>query len=73
QLTLAQGAISALERSVGRGVRGVTFEGRGDITVLFDGIPFPVTFGAPSDSMIVLEDQVMYYLHSKLLYYGELK
>jgi hypothetical protein len=35
----------------------VTFEGRGAITVLFDGIPFPVTFGAPSDSMIVLEDQ----------------
>jgi POTRA domain, FtsQ-type len=57
QLTLAQGAITVLERAVERSVTSVTFEGRGDLTVTFDRVPFPVTFGAPSDSMVVLEDQ----------------
>lgn len=57
QLTLAQGAIPVLEKAVDRPVRSLTFESRGDISVTFEQVPFPVVFGAPSDSMTVLEDQ----------------
>ena len=57
QLTLAQGAISVLERSVQRSVRSISFEGKGDMSVAFDRVPFPVVFSASSDSLAVIEDQ----------------
>jgi hypothetical protein len=57
QLSLAQGAISVLERSVQRSVRSISFEGKGDMSVAFERVPFPVVFSASSDSVAVIEDQ----------------
>jgi hypothetical protein len=58
QLELAQRAITALERSVELPVESISFEGKGDISVDFDRLPFPVVFGSSSsDSVAVIEDQ----------------
>jgi hypothetical protein len=58
QLDLAQRAITALERSVELPVESISFEGKGDISVDFDKLPFPVVFGSSSsDSSAVIEDQ----------------
>jgi POTRA domain, FtsQ-type len=58
QLQLAQTAIRALEVGVGLPVESITFEGRGDLSVDFSSLPFPVVFGAPSvDALPVIEDQ----------------
>jgi hypothetical protein len=58
QLDLAQRAITVLERSVELPVESITFEGKGDISVDFDKLPFPVVFGSSvSDSSAVIEDQ----------------
>jgi hypothetical protein len=60
QLKLAQDAIRVLERSVGLSVQSITFEGKGDISVDFQSLSFPVVFGASStvsDSTVVIEDQ----------------
>jgi hypothetical protein len=58
QLDLAQRAITVLERSVELPVESISFEGKGDISVDFDTLPFPVVFGSSlSDSSAVIEDQ----------------
>jgi len=60
QLELAQEAIRVLEPSVGLPVESITFEGKGDISVEFAKLHFPVVFGASSsssDSALVIEDQ----------------
>lgn len=57
QLDLAQMAIKGLERSVEIPVESISFEGKGDISVDFVRLPFPVVFGSSSDSPAVIEDQ----------------
>ena len=58
QLDLAQRAITVLERSVELPVESISFEGKGDISVNFDKLQFPVVFGSSmSDSSAVIEDQ----------------
>jgi hypothetical protein len=58
QLELAQKAITVLERSVELPVESISFEGKGDISVDFDRLPFPVVFGSTSsDASVVIEDQ----------------
>ena len=58
QLDLAQRAITVLERAVELPVESISFEGKGDISVDFDKLPFPVVFGSSSsDSSAVIEDQ----------------
>lgn len=58
QLQLAQTAIRVLEGAVGLTVESITFEGRGDLSVDFLSIPFPVVFAAPSvDATPAIEDQ----------------
>jgi hypothetical protein len=58
QLQMAQKAITVLERSVALPVESISFEGKGDISVDFDRLPFPVVFGSSSsESAAVIEDQ----------------
>jgi hypothetical protein len=58
QLDLAQRAITVLERSVELPVESISFEGKGDISVDFDHVPFPVVFGSSSpEASSVIEDQ----------------
>ena len=57
QLITAQNSIDVLEKTVQVPVRAVRFEGRNDIAVMFDRIPFPVVFSAPSDIPSTVEDQ----------------
>lgn len=58
QLEVARTSIRVLEGAVGLPVESLTFEGRGDLTVDFVSLPFPVIFGAASgDPAPVIEDQ----------------
>lgn len=57
QLATAEYSIAALERSVQLPVRAISFEGKNDIAVTFDRIPFPVVFSAPSDIPSTVEEQ----------------
>jgi hypothetical protein len=57
QLALASGSIGTLEREVGRSVGSLRFESRGDFSVVFDGLPFPVVFAGSPDASISLKEQ----------------
>lgn len=57
QLALASGSIATLEKVVGRGARSLRFEDRGDFSVMFEGLPFPVVFAGASDSPLPLSEQ----------------
>ena len=57
QLAVTAGSVDTIERAVGRNARVVRLEGRGDVSVIFDGIPFPVVFNASSDSPVPLPEQ----------------
>jgi hypothetical protein len=57
QLNLAQEAITALERGVELPIDSISFEGKGDISVSFKRLGFPVVFGSSADSSSPLEDQ----------------
>jgi len=57
QLALAADSIDTLERTVSRNARSVRFEGRGDFSVVFEGVPFPVVFSASPDAPVPLAEQ----------------
>jgi len=57
QLAVAAGSVDTVERAVGRNARVVRLEGRGDFSVIFEGIPFPVVFNAASDAPVPLAEQ----------------
>ena len=57
QLALAANSIATLERVVGRSARSLRFEARGDFSVIFEGVPFPVVFTAATDAPIPLAEQ----------------
>ncbi len=57
QLATASGAIGTLEREVGRSARSLRFESRGDFSVMFEGLPFPVVFAGSPDAPVSLVDQ----------------
>lgn len=57
QLNLARDAITSLERAVELPIDSISFEGKGDISVSFKRLEFPVVFGASAGATAVLEDQ----------------
>ncbi len=57
QLAIAAGSISLLERTVGRSARSLRFEEKGDFSVMFEGLPFPVIFAGASDAPVPLAEQ----------------
>lgn len=57
QLAIASGSIGTLEKEVGRNARSVRFESRGDFSVVFDGLPFPVVFAGSADAPVPLAEQ----------------
>jgi len=57
QVAFLTAAIKVLEPAVGRSVIGVTFEGRDDVAVLFDQVPFPVVFAWTPDAPVPLPEQ----------------
>jgi hypothetical protein len=57
QLAIANSTIEILEKTVQLPIRGVAFEGKSDVIVNFERVPFPVTFTATSDSSAAVEDQ----------------
>lgn len=57
QLALAASSIATLEATVGRSARSLRFEDRGDFSVVFAGVPFPVVFTASPDAPLPLTEQ----------------
>ncbi len=57
QLAIASGSIGTLEQEVGRSARSVRFESRGDFSVVFQGLPFPVVFAGSPDAPVPLAEQ----------------
>jgi hypothetical protein len=46
-----------LEKRVKRAITGLEFQGQGDFAVSFEGLPFPIIFGAGKDSRVSLSEQ----------------
>ncbi len=57
KLALASSAIDTLEKATKRRVKGVSFEGRGDVAVSFDHLSFPIVFAASRDAEVSIEEQ----------------
>jgi hypothetical protein len=57
QLSAATRLLDTVERAVGRPISGLQFLTHGDFAVTFEGVPFPVVFGAGHDSKVPLAEQ----------------
>ncbi len=57
QVALASTTIETLEKTVKLKVKGVDFVGRGDVSVLFERLSFPIIFSASRDASISLQEQ----------------
>ncbi len=57
QVALASTTIETLEKAVKLKVKGVVFEGRGDLSVSFERISFPIVFAAARDASVPLGEQ----------------
>lgn len=57
QLSAAANLLDTIESEVHRQVRGVEFLSHGDLSVVFNDVPFPVIFAAGSDSSVPLSEQ----------------
>ena len=57
QLSAATRLLDTIERAVGRPISGLQFLSHGDFAVTFEGVPFPVVFGAGPDSKVPLAEQ----------------
>jgi hypothetical protein len=57
QVALASTTIETLEKAVKLRVKGVDFVGRGDISVSFERLSFPIVFSASRDASVSLQEQ----------------
>ena len=57
QLSAASSVLDTIEREVRRQVWALEFLGHGDLSVMFQDVPFPVVFGAGGDSVVPLAEQ----------------